>query len=136
MMAQAKAMKSDFLTAHGGGAGCIRLQGAKKRRAEGKDLNTLVYNAVKEVIKSKKLKAKASNESVSEDEYENFNFEILKIGEEWHKSCMPRSDSAEVPKIGTEAEKGIYKISPLINPNQKKKRLHTCNTRKCERKTW
>ena len=98
-------MKSTCPTAYGVGTGRIRFQEAKKRPVEGKDLNALVYNAVKEVLKSKKsLKHKASNDSVSEDEQEHFNFETLHIGEELRKSYTLRSDAEEVPEIGTEAE--------------------------------
>ena len=52
MQAQAKARNSTWLTAHGGGSGCMQLQGAKKRLFEGKELNALVTNAVKKFIKS------------------------------------------------------------------------------------
>ena len=83
MLAQSKAMKSTCSTARGGGAGLVRFQGAKKRPAEGKDLNYLVSNAVKEVLKNNKiLKAKASNYSRSKNEQDCFNFKTLNIGEE------------------------------------------------------
>ena len=82
MQAQYKSTKSTWLTTRGGGAGCMRFQGAKKRSAEIEDLNALVTNAVKEILKTNKpLKSKAANESSSEQEQENFNFEDLKIGE-------------------------------------------------------
>ena len=82
ILAEAKAMKSTCPTDYGVSTGRIRFQEAKKRPVEGKDLNALVYNTVKEVLKSKKsLKPKASNDSVLEDEQENFNFETLHIGE-------------------------------------------------------
>ena len=83
MLAQAKPMKSTWLTARSGGAVRVRFQGAKKRPAEGKELNDLVVNALKQVLNTKKgLKAKASSDSGSEDKQKNFNFETLKIGEE------------------------------------------------------
>ena len=98
-------------------------------------MKALLYNAVKEVLKSnKRFKAKASSESSPEDEQEHFNFEILKIGEELRKALTPHSDAAEMPETGTEAEKELYKIIYLINPKINK--LHTCTTRKCKRKTW
>ena len=69
MQAQSKAMKSTWLTARGGGAGHVRFQGAKKRPAEGEDMNDLVTNAVKEVLKSKKrVKYNAEHKSGSEEE--------------------------------------------------------------------
>ena len=82
ILAQSKAMKLNWSTACGGGAGCVRFHGAKKRPSEGKDLNALVVNALKAVLnRNKYLKAKASIDSSSEDEQENFNSENLKIGE-------------------------------------------------------
>ena len=82
IMEQAKAMNSTCSTACGGGAGRVRFQGAKKFPDKGEDLNALVYNKLKEVLKTNKhLKAKASSDSVSEDEHENFNFETLNIRE-------------------------------------------------------
>ena len=81
MMEQSKAMKLTWLTACWGGAGCIRFQGAKKHPAKGEDLNALVSNSVKLVpITNKRLKAKASSDSRSEDKQYHFNFETLKIG--------------------------------------------------------
>ena len=44
-------MKSMWLTCQDGGAGCVQFQSAKKRPTEGKDLNDLVVNAVKEDLK-------------------------------------------------------------------------------------
>ena len=83
MLEQAKAMKSTWSTACGGGTVHIRFQGAKKRPAEGEELNSLVANAVKAVLdNNKRLKDKASSDSVSEDEPEHFNFETLNIEEE------------------------------------------------------
>ena len=51
------------------------------------------------------MKSQSSNEYISEDEKDHFNFEILKIGEEWRKTCTPWIDAAEVPEVGTQAEK-------------------------------
>ena len=80
-MEQTKAMKSTWLTNHGGGTGRVRFQGAKKRPDEGEELNTFVANAVKSVFTTnKRNKAKSSCESGSEDKQEHFNFETLKIG--------------------------------------------------------
>ena len=80
MLAQSKSTKSTWLTAHGGGAGRVRFQGAKKRPYEGKELNALIDNAVNVVLTTKKLKkAKDSSDYVSEDYQEHFNFETLKI---------------------------------------------------------
>ena len=42
VLAQDKAMKSNSLTACGGGAGRVKFQGAKKRPAKGKYPNALV----------------------------------------------------------------------------------------------
>ena len=42
MLAQAKAMKSTWSTACGGGAGHVKFQGAKKLPTKGKELNALV----------------------------------------------------------------------------------------------
>ena len=47
MLSQAKAMKSTWLTARGGGAGHMGLQGAKKCPAEGGEQNSIVVNKVK-----------------------------------------------------------------------------------------
>ena len=112
-------MKLTWSTARGDGIGRVRFQGAKKRPDEGKYLNALVENAVKEVLKTKKLlKAKVSNESGSEDKQEHFNFETLNIGGKICKSHTLYSDDAEVPETGTEAEKELYKISNLTNPTK------------------
>ena len=82
MIAQSKTMKSTWPTARGGGAGRVRFQGAKKSLAKGEKLNALVPNTVKEVLKNnKRLKVKASSDSGSEDDQENFNFYTLKITE-------------------------------------------------------
>ena len=81
MLAQSKAMKPNLLTAHGGSTGRVRFQGAKKRPAEGEEINDIVSNAVKKVLKNNKcLKAKGSNDSGSEDKQEHFNFDTLQIG--------------------------------------------------------
>ena len=62
-------MKLTFSTACGGGAGRVRFQGAKKRPDEGKELNSLVANALKAVItKNKCKKSKALSVSGSEDD--------------------------------------------------------------------
>ena len=67
MLAQAKPMKSTWSTARGGGAGCVRFQGDKKRSAEGEELNDLVANAVKSVLNTNKRKnSKGSSDSDSE----------------------------------------------------------------------
>ena len=80
---QNKSVKLTWLTTCGGGAGFVRFQGTNKSPAEGEDLNSLVVNAVEEILKSNKLlKAKDKHDSISEEEQENFNFEYLKIGEE------------------------------------------------------
>ena len=83
MLAQSKGMKSNWLTAHGVSTGFVRFQGAKKRLAEGKDLNYLVANAVKSVINpNKRKRAKASSDSSSEYKKEHYNSETLNIGGE------------------------------------------------------
>ena len=103
ILAQSKAMKLTWSTNISGGEVSVRFQGAKKRPAKGEELNSLVSNAVKEVCKINKiLKAKASRDSGSEDEQENFNFDTPKIGEERRKTRSPRSNAAEVPESGTE----------------------------------
>ena len=38
------------------------------------------------------------------------------------KSRMPRSNDAEIPEEGMEADKELYTISNLINMNKKKKK--------------
>ena len=121
MQAQSKGMKSTWSTARCSGTGRVKFQGDKKRPAKGNDLNALVVNTVKLVLKPNKCKrAKASSDSVSEDEQEHYNFETLNIGGEWQKSRMPRSNDAEIPEEGMEADKELYTISNLINPNKKK----------------
>ena len=83
MMAQAKAMKSTWLTARRVYTGCVRFQDNKKRLAKVKELNALVANAVKEALKyNERLKSKDSSDSRKEENQEHFNFETLKIGEE------------------------------------------------------
>ena len=49
--AQAKTTELTWLNARGSGAGSVQLHGTKKRLAKGKELNALVTNAVKEVLK-------------------------------------------------------------------------------------
>ena len=74
-MSQAKEMRLTWSTARSYGAGRVRFQGAKKLLAKSEDLNALVSNAVKEVIKTDKhLNAKSKNESDSEDKQKHFNF--------------------------------------------------------------
>ena len=122
VQAQANGTKSTWSSACDGGSGRIRLQGAKKRQAECEDLNYLVTNAVKEILKANKhLNAKAANDSISEEEQENFNFEDLKIGEEWYNGRKKQSNDAEVPETGMEAKKELYKIIHLVNPTEKGK---------------
>ena len=50
MLAQAKAMKSTWLDACGGGAVRVRFKDAKKRPAEVEELNAIFSNAVKAVL--------------------------------------------------------------------------------------
>ena len=67
ILEQAKDMKSTWPNARGGGAGCVRFQGDKKRSAEGEELNDLVANAVKSVLNTNKRKnSKGSSDSDSE----------------------------------------------------------------------
>ena len=81
VQSEVKAMKLSWLTARGSGAGCVRFQGTMKRPAKGEELNALVTNALKEIIKSnRRLKYKAEKNSGSEEEQERFNFEDLNIG--------------------------------------------------------
>ena len=83
MLVQAKSMKSTWSAACGGGAGCVRFQGPKMRLVDGEDLNSLVDNAVKAVLTTNTCKkAKASNDSSSDNEQEYFNSETLKTGGE------------------------------------------------------
>ena len=68
MLAQSKGMKSTWSTARGSGAGCVKFQGDKKRPAKGNDLNALVVNTVKLVLKLNKHKRDRSPfESGSEE---------------------------------------------------------------------
>ena len=69
MLSQDKATKSTWSTARGGGAGHIRLQGAKKCPAEGEELNAIFANAVKAVLTTNRRK-KAKDLSDSGSEYE------------------------------------------------------------------
>ena len=74
MMEQAKSMKLTWSTACRRVAGCLRFQGAKKRPAKVEDLNDLVTNAVKVVLKpNKRKRAKVSSKSISEYEQEHYN---------------------------------------------------------------
>ena len=51
MQEQSKAMKLTWSTDCGSGACYVRFQGAKKRPAKGQELNALLVNVVKEVLK-------------------------------------------------------------------------------------
>ena len=51
IQAQSKSMKFTWLTARGGEAGHVRFQVARKRPVKDKELNALVTNAVKQVLK-------------------------------------------------------------------------------------
>ena len=74
-------MKLTWSPACGGGSVRVRFQGDKKLPSKGEELNTLVINAVKEILKYNKcVKAKDEHDSGSEEEQENFNFEDLNIG--------------------------------------------------------
>ena len=99
MMAQAKAMKSTWLTARSDGAGCVRFQGAKKRPAEGEEMNSLVDNAVRSFLTTNTFKkAKASSDSGSENKQEKFKFETPNIGGEWQTAWTLRSNDEEIPE--------------------------------------
>ena len=54
MQEQTKAIMLTWSTTSGGRAGCVRFQVAKKRSADGEDLNELMTNVVKEVLKENK----------------------------------------------------------------------------------
>ena len=83
MLAQSKGMKSTWSTARCSGTGRVKFQGAKERPAKGNDLNALVVNTVKLVLKlNKRKRASSPCESGSEDEQEHYNFETLNIGGE------------------------------------------------------
>ena len=80
MQAQAKVMKLTWLNAHGGKSGHVWFQGVKNLPEEGKDLNALVTNAVKDNLKqNKRVKYKAEHDSGSEEEQEKSKFEDLNI---------------------------------------------------------
>ena len=64
MQVQDKYMKQTRSAACGGGAGYMRFQGTKKLLTEGQQLNALVANTVKEVIKQNKC-SKATDEHES-----------------------------------------------------------------------
>ena len=51
MLAKAKYIKLNCSASRGSSAVPVRFQGAKKRPGEGKDLNSIVSNAVKEFIR-------------------------------------------------------------------------------------
>ena len=79
MQTQARAMKLNWFTLHGSGSDSMHFQGAKKRSDEVQDMNALVANALKEVLKSnKREKYTAAHESGLEEEPENSS-----IGLEW-----------------------------------------------------
>ena len=74
-------MKQTWLTSRGGRAGNIRLQGGKKRLAKCQELNDIVASLVSEVLKQNKCSnSETTHELGSEDESENFDFEILVVG--------------------------------------------------------
>ena len=56
MLEQAKSMNLTWSDARGRGAGRVGFQGARKRPAEGEELNYLVDNAVKEILTKKYIK--------------------------------------------------------------------------------
>ena len=69
MLVQAKSRNLTWLTTCDSGAGRVRFQGTRKRQAKGEELNSLVINAVIEVMKTnKRLKAKVANYSDSEED--------------------------------------------------------------------
>ena len=109
MQAQSKGMKSTWLTVCGCGAGRVRFQGAKKRPHKGQEPNTLVVNAVKEVL----------NDSWSEVDPDNLNLENLGIRKEWDNASRKRQNEAEVQGKSTDARQGLSKISHLVNPTKK-----------------
>ena len=57
MQAQDKSIKSTWSTACGSGAGRVQFQGTKKWPTEGQELNALVANELKEVIKKQVCKS-------------------------------------------------------------------------------
>ena len=81
MQAQAKAMKSIWLIDCSGGSGWVRLQGDKKRPAEGQELNTILDNVVKEFLNQNKCEKATSTQKYGlEEEPENFDFEKSALG--------------------------------------------------------
>ena len=89
-------MKSTWLTAHGSGVGRLRLQGNKKCLYKGQELNDLVANAVKEVLKANKHeKYKAANDSGLEEEPDKFNVENFIIGEELNNASGKRKNESK-----------------------------------------
>ena len=67
-------MKSTWLTVHSGGAGRVQFKGAKKSPSEGQDMDDLVVNAVKEVLKeNNNVKYMTAHTSGSDKYQENFN---------------------------------------------------------------
>ena len=54
----------------------------RSARPKNEELNSLVINAVKEILKSnKRVKARAKHNSGAEEDNDNLNFENLNIGE-------------------------------------------------------
>ena len=71
----------------------MQFQGIKKRLSEGQELNALVDNALKEVIKKNNCaKPAAAHDSISEEYLQNFNFETLSIREERDNSRRKRQN--------------------------------------------
>ena len=69
MKAQSKSMKKNLSTSRGSKVGRLQFQGAKKRPAKGQELNTLVSNAISEVLKqNKRAKSAAMHGSGLEDD--------------------------------------------------------------------
>ena len=77
---QGKYMKSNWSYDCGRG-GRVKFMSAKRRSADGKELNTLVASAMAKATKmNNKSKANENSKSDDDNEPENFNLEHPKIG--------------------------------------------------------
>ena len=79
MQEQANPMNMVCSSNHEGG-GCVKLVGAKKRSADGKELNILVVSVVVNAMKvNQKSKVKDTSDSENYNELEHFSSEHFKI---------------------------------------------------------
>ena len=98
-------MKASWSSACGE-RGRVKFTGAQKHLADGKELNTLVTSDMKKCLKmNKKSSLKDMDNSDSDNELENFNFEKFDI----------RADSELESEHVREERLGKYKLCTKIN---------------------